>query len=162
MYRERVNTGAGCRIKKTAWLQHLSLTQKLTSIAMNCARANSALGFMARVSIDCLTSPTSKTLYLAFVRLQLEYGSIIWSPHQIGLTNLLELVQICFFRLVRMVCGINYVEVSVKEIYHQLGLTSLSQRRELIDLQFLYKLVYGVVKRPELLKSIPFHVLRTT
>lgn len=64
-----------------------------------CTKANSVLGFIASVSRDCLSLPTLETLYIVFVRSQLEYGSSIWSSYQVGLIKSLERVHTLFYNV---------------------------------------------------------------
>jgi hypothetical protein len=39
-------------------------------------------------------------LYLSFIRLLLEYGNVVWNPHNMYLINILEEVQIEAMRII--------------------------------------------------------------
>lgn len=57
------------------------------------SKANSMLGFIKRFSRDFHDPYVIKTLYLAFVRSQLEYGAIIWDPIYANYSNRIESCQ---------------------------------------------------------------------
>ena len=57
-----------------------------------CKKANSTLGFLRRNLRKCYTK-CKKTAYLSLVRSVLEYGSIVWDPHQKKDIDALERIQ---------------------------------------------------------------------
>lgn len=127
-------------------------------IAKVCAKANSVLGFITRMSRDTLSPDTLLTLYVTLVRPILEYGSTVWAPYQVGHCDSLNMVQRRFLRLVGVRYGIRFPEVDVREIAVHLQLLPLQSRRAASDLIFLFKLINGVLDCPELLRLINFHV----
>lgn len=127
-------------------------------IAKISSRANSVLGLIARTSRNTFSPDALKTLYVALVRPILEYGSVVWSPHQIGHSNSLDLVQKRFLRLLGVRSGARYIEVDTQRIAKQYQLLPLSSRRAAFDLLFLFKIVNGLIDSPELLMLIDFHV----
>ena len=46
------------------------------------ASARQMIGYIKRVSNGEFTMDTKRILYLAYVRPKLEFGSVIWNPHQ--------------------------------------------------------------------------------
>lgn len=59
--------------------QRLSFAHHIEHIT---AQARQMIGYIKRVSNGRFTTKTKKTLYLAYVRSKLEFGSVIWSPYQ--------------------------------------------------------------------------------
>lgn len=131
-------------------------------IAKACAKANRVLGLVTRASRGAFTPGTIKILYMSLVRPILEYGSTIWSPYQIGHCNSLNAVQKKFLRLMGVRSGLDYHNVDINEIARQHGVSSLSSRRSVIDLVFLFKLINGQVDCPDLLLMIDFHTPHRT
>ena len=104
-----------------------------------------------------MTNPQSlKTLYCAYVRPHLEYGSVVWSPHQTTFKEELQKVQTKFLRMVGVRNGFNFEEVPIEELQSFLGLQSLEVRRKMQDVMFLYKILNNFINAPELLQRIFF------
>ena len=95
------------------------------------------LGLISRTCKGLFDVPTLKTLYCSLVRSQLEYSSIVWSPHTRRNIDLIERVQKRATKLI--VKSDNNYESFSKE----LNLVSLEQRRFIADVTFLYKVLNG-------------------
>ena len=67
-----------------SWNQHVN---KIT------ARANKVLGLISRTCGGFHDPATLKTLYCSLVRSQLEYCSVVWSPHAQKCITAIERVQ---------------------------------------------------------------------
>jgi hypothetical protein len=100
------------------------------------------------------------TLYRSLVRSVLEYGSVLWNPNTIYNIEPLERVQKKFLRFIgykrRIVNTPN--NQTIISLQFDLKLSSLSTRRKISDISFLYKPVNGLVSCPPLLERILFHV----
>lgn len=57
------------------------------------ASARQMIGFIKRVSNGEFTKDTQRILYLAYVRPKLEFGSVIWNPHQDVYIDDIESIQ---------------------------------------------------------------------
>jgi len=75
-------------------------------------KANSTRAFLQRNLNQCQQSVKSAR-YITYVRPILEYASTVWSPHQVGDINRIEMVQ-C--RTARFVCNIFHRTASVTTI----------------------------------------------
>ena len=95
--------------------------------------ANRMLGLISRTYKGLFDVPTLKTLYCSLMRSQLEYSSIVRSPHTRRNIDLIERVQKRATKLI-LKSDSNY-ESPLKEI----NLVSLEQRRFIADVTFLYK-----------------------
>ena len=81
-----------------------------------------------------------KKLYIAYVRLILEYVSSVWNPTMIGLQNNLERVQRRFTKRLRGLSDRSYVE----RLTH-LHLITLLDRHNHADLVTAYKALHGLL-----------------
>jgi hypothetical protein len=87
--------------------------------------------FRASKRVKCLA-------YLTIVRPTLEYGSILWDPHQIYLIDAIEAVQ---RRAARYVCK-NFSRFdSVTQMISELGWEALSTRRYYARLKTMFKII---------------------
>ena len=86
---------------------------------------------------------TLRTLYLALVRSQLEYCSVVWSPHSSWHTsrNISKLVQIQR-RATKFILKTMMITNNGEK---KLNLLSLEQRRFSFDALFLYKALSGYI-----------------
>ena len=115
------------------------------------------LGFIKRHTSEFCTITSLKILYCALVRSHLEYASCVWSPHYAVHVGRIERVQKRFFR------HINYRFLQNENLTYsdhclQLKLPSLLKRREMRDLQLLFKSVNFLIDCPCLLEKIGLHV----
>jgi hypothetical protein len=75
-------------------------------------------------------------LYLSFIRPLLEYGDVVWDPHNVYLINILEKVQI---EAMRIISG-GTIITSLRELYKETGLLKLKDRWENHKLIQLFKM----------------------
>ena len=78
--------------------------------------------------------------YLVYVRLLLEFNSIIWSPYTIKDITSIESVQRRFTKRLR---GFNML--CYRDRLNRLNIPGLELRRLLSDLIWCYKIVFGMV-----------------
>lgn len=129
----------------TAGLDFRSHYRKITCKAMK------TLGFIARFTKHFRRIKSLKLLYVALVRPQLEYASVIWSPRHKQYVSLIERVQHKFLRLALRATG------SPMRFYdHDYG-PALLKTRLCSDLLFLFKVTHGQIDCHELVASIRFH-----
>ena len=83
---------------------------------------------------------TLRTLYLALVRSQLEFCSVVWSPYQASNIMKLERIQQRATKLILKTTD------EYQQRREKLNLLSLEQRRFLFDVLFLYKVLNGSVR----------------
>ena len=102
-------------------------------IARKIRTANALVGQMRR-SFSFLDCDTFKRIYNAFIRLHLEYGEAVWSPHLSRNIDALENVQV---RATKIVDGIS--KLSYAERQKRLDLPTLVYRRRRGDIIELYK-----------------------
>ncbi|XP_054260445.1 uncharacterized protein LOC128985090 [Macrosteles quadrilineatus] len=125
-------------------------------IAKICSKANSVLGLIARSSRGSLTTASVKFLYNSLVRPILEYASPVWSPHQVGHCNSLNMVQRRFLRRL-----VSEMAPSRERPRDRSGppcaFTQITKSR-FFYLLLLFKIINGQVDSPELLEMINFHV----
>ena len=96
------------------------------------------LGLISRTCKGLFDVPTLKTLYCSLVRSQLEYSSIVWSPHTRRNIHFIERIQRRVTKLI-LKYDSNY-ESCLKE----LNLVSLEQRRFIADVTIiLHKVLNG-------------------
>jgi hypothetical protein len=69
-------------------------------------RSNKILGFIYRNCADFDDSLALKSVYCSLVRSICEYGSIIWSPYQLGHKHKIEEIQYKFLRFLLHKCSI--------------------------------------------------------
>ena len=102
----------------------------------------------------------TKRLYLSFVRPILEYGSIIWNPNQMNLSNRIESVQKQFllFALRHMNWGSRFLLPSYDDRLKIMNLPSLKDRRQLLSITFIIKLINGAIDSQDLMGNLTFNV----
>ena len=103
-------------------------------------KANRMLGLLKRICPLITDIKVRTTLYLSLVKSQLSYATVVWSPASVKLRTILERVQRCATRwILRTRTG----EMSYKQRLLTLALLPLTYDRELRDLVFLYKCIFG-------------------
>ena len=86
---------------------------------------------------------TRRTLYLSLVKSQLSFATEVWSPvNSVQISKRVERVQ---RRATRWIMMSKRGELSYKERLSALNLLPLSYDREIKDLVFLYKALFGYV-----------------
>jgi len=131
---------------KLTFKQHVD---KITS----CAYV--ALGFVKR-RVKELDDPfLNKRLYSALVQPILEYASIVWAPYRICDSKRIESVQKQFLIFALKHLGFSGFKLPKYENrLLLLDMTTLERRRELASTVFLFDLVEGNIRCPELLQRI--------
>lgn len=131
-------------------------------IAAITARAYSLLGFIGRSTKGFTSHQSMLVLYKSIVRPVLEYGTVIWSPFQLGHIEDLNRVQTRFVRMLGVRLGYAYFETPTLQLEQLFLLQPLHHRRAIFDLVFLYKLINGLVDCPNLLALIDLCIPRGT
>lgn len=112
------------------------------------------LGFVLRNSKEFSKASTKVKLYKTLVRPLLEYNSTVWSPHYNIYIKRLETVQ---RRFLYHLCYEDRLAKKIRSYDQRLQyykMSSLVDRRKVLDLTFLYKLFNGVVDCSELLGKL--------
>ena len=116
-------------------------------------------GFVCRMGREFKNTATIQKLYYTYVRSKLEYCSIIWNPYTNKLILGIEKIQNKYMRyIVYKETGIYPKYDSTPDLILNLGITSLENRRKLIDLLFLYKLLHSEVDSSDLASRISFRI----
>ena len=103
------------------------------------SKANRILGLIKRTCRGLKDVPTLRTLYLALVRSQLEFCSVVWSPYQASNIIKLERIQ---QRAIKLILKLRPL-MNISNEEKKLNLLSLEQRRLLFDILFLYTVLNG-------------------
>lgn len=111
-------------------------------ITDTCAKAFKQLGFLRR-RLSKAPQAVKLTAYKTLVRPILEYGSIVWDPHQKYLRDKLERLQ---NRALRFIYSKYSWHESATDMRNQAHLATLSCRRHVASMKFLYLLFYGHIK----------------
>lgn len=119
-------------------------------------KAYKNLGFVIRTCKPFNNITTIKTLYFAYVRSVVEYASPIWNPQYAIYTDRLERLQKIFIRHLKYRFPKPEAR-TYKESCKQYGLTTLEDRRRILDLCLLYDIVKGIVDCPDLIESIKYN-----
>ena len=115
-----------------SWSKHIEIT---------AAKANKTLGLIKRICRDIHDPSTRRFLYCSLVRPKLEYASNVWSPNTIKYRSIIENVQ---RRATKFI--LNYPkDMSYPERLVETNLLPLEFRREMSDLQLLYKAKMGLI-----------------
>ena len=122
----------GVTVNKTlSWEKHVNTV---------AAKANKLLGLLKRTCPLLTDVSVRRTLYLSLVKSQLCFGTQVWSPSQQYLKARIERVQ---RRATRWILRTRTGELSYRERLERLNLLPLVFDRELKDLVFFYKCLYG-------------------
>ncbi|CAG5073577.1 Protein of unknown function [Cotesia congregata] len=102
--------------------------------------------------ISFLTSGTYFERFLIAVKgaLHLEYSTVIWSPSTTQATNRLERIQ---YKLSKHLANRTFLSTS-QEAYSNFQISKLSQRRQISDLIFAFKIINGHIDSPEILEKV--------
>ena len=117
------------------------------------------LGFVKRNSKEFKDFLTLKSLYCSLVRSQVEYGSVILNPcYQVHIDRI-EKIQKSFTRLALVRYGFDFSDLPTYPVRCKLlGLESLSNRRQISSITFIYDILCGRITCTDLLSLLNFHV----
>ena len=109
-------------------------------ICIITAKGNKMLGLLKRTCPLLTNTTVRRTLYLTLVRSQISYASEVWSPHTNKLISKLESVQ---RRATAWILKSKRGEYTYKQRLTTLNLLPLCYEREITDLMFFFKALYG-------------------
>ena len=118
-----------------SWSAHISTL---------CSKARQQIGLLYRKFYRYSDVDTLKQLYVAFICPHLEYATAVWDPHLSKDKQELETVK-CF---TCRVCTKNWDDAYC-DMLRTLNITPLSERRKLLKMCHLYKIVHGFVDFPK-------------
>jgi len=130
----------------------------LLDIEVACCKALKLLVFVNRIYRDFHFLALLKSLYCSLIRTIAEYGSVLWNPNTSLANDMVKKVQRKFFRMVAFRLNIACPPHDYTTIQTVLILSSLADRRHLVNLQFLTKLLTNQIDSPSLLSIINLHV----
>lgn len=126
-------------------------------------KAYSMFAFIRRNSDKCFDHYTKKTLFISFVRSKLEYASFIWGPNAKVHINRVERIQKKFIKYT--LSFLNFPTDSLSNFIPSyadkcslIGMKTLEARRDILSLNFLYGIIWGLVDCQDLLQAIQINV----
>lgn len=127
------------------------------------AKAYRILGFVIRNSALLNNGETMKLLYFAYVRSNLEYASIIWCPYYTAHIENLEQIQRRFLKFAAFRIDGTYPAIGFPqaELLSRFSISSLSDRRKVSYLIFLYKIIHNVTDCTQILSMLNFFAHRS-
>jgi hypothetical protein len=134
---------------------NLSFTSHITNVVNKSFRM---LGFIKRTCVSFTSVSTLKSLYISYVRSQLEYCSVIWSPWQSTYVDNIERFQHTFFKYVCFKSYVPYSSSNYESLCTIFNLPPLHKRRIFLDVNFLYKVVNSYYDCTVLLSNVCFCV----
>ena len=131
----------GSQLDKVDSIKYLGLTiqSDLTwtkHIQNICSKARRLIGLLFRQFYHYAEPSTIKTLYLALIRPNLEYASVVWDPYLIKDRKILEDVQ----KFACRVCSKNW-HTDYQNLLDTLHIPRLEARRKAMRLCFLHRLI---------------------
>lgn len=121
------------------------------------SKAFKILGFVLRNTKEFKQVQTIILLYNSLVRSCLEYCCVVWNPHYKKYIERIEKIQKKFVKILAYRHNTRSLKNYSDRLAH-FNMTSLENRRRILDLSFLYKIVNGVLDCPQVLKEINFNV----
>uniref|UniRef100_A0A6P7FYN2 Uncharacterized protein LOC114334114 n=1 Tax=Diabrotica virgifera virgifera TaxID=50390 RepID=A0A6P7FYN2_DIAVI len=97
-------------------------------------------------------------LFLSYVRSLLEYCSVIWSPSYENHKYRIESIQNKFVRYLRYRLGTRGMQLNSSQVMQMFHLHRLEDRRRYFDLNFVFKVLNGIIVAPSILGRIDFYV----
>lgn len=119
-------------------------------------KASRMLGFIIRNGKVFKKPATKILLYNSLVRSILEYNSVVWRPHFATHNLRIERVQKRFLWHLSWRTPLARRIVSYKNRLQHFGLFSLDNRRNLLDIQFLFKLLRNHIDCSQLVERIHY------
>lgn len=137
----------------------LDFVEHVSTITNSAAKL---LGFIIRNCKQFSNVNTLKTLYFSLVRSKIEYGAIIWNPIYNVHSESLERIQRKFMKYLAFKVDHHYPEQGYSNdlLLSRFDMQSLKNRRTIMFLIFLYKLVNYAIDCPTLLSKINFKIPR--
>lgn len=123
-------------------------------------KALNALGFIRRFAMKTFNSNVIKMLYCSLVRSHLEYACAIWSPLYANRIAEIESVQ-KKFTLYALNCRrdpITFKFTPYVDRCAQLKLDTITKRRKILSIFFLYDIITQHLNIPDLLNRISFNM----
>lgn len=127
-------------------------------INMIVPKAYALLAFIKRNCRDFSDPYTIKLVYMSTILTKLEYGCLIWNPFYTTHISRLERIQKKFISFALRSLNFTLPIPSYVDRCRLIHLKSLENRRKLLSLKFVYKLVCGYIDCPALLGLINFNV----
>ena len=131
-----------------------------THISNITNKAFRTLGFINRSFKNFYNPLTYITLFNSLVRPTLEYASPVWSPYTQTNKTVIESVQSHFLRRLAYLSGtpMNYDNHDYDPIKTEYSIISLTNRRTIADLLFLYKILHKLINSSSLRNLISLAV----
>ena len=101
-------------------------------------------------------------LYFAYVRSKLEYCSPVWNPIYDKYSKAIESLNNKFLKFCHYKVTGQYpsFDCNYNELLHYFNMESLSIRRKIHSISFLYKFLHGQINDSAILSRIPFNIPR--
>lgn len=124
-----------------------------------CKKAFQSLGFILRQSKDFRNPKAVKGLYNALVRSRLETASIIWNPHEVKYSLMLEKIQNKFLRYLYLkeygVYPFYPLMYPTLFVLGMVGYYKLEVRRNLALAKYVFLVMRGQAHNPQVLAALP-------
>lgn len=124
------------------------------------SRASRMLGFIIRNGKVFQSPQTKILLFNSYVRSVLEYGSVVWSPEYSVHSLRIERIQKRFLRHLAFASGKLRSLPSYRDKLQHFQMHSLKDRRQLLDMTFLFKILRSHIDCPQLLGLFQLRVPR--
>lgn len=124
------------------------ISDEITSIAMR------KLAFILRMGSKCINVSTLK-------RSRLEHNSTVWSPYYNVHSQSLSKLQNKFIRHINIIINIPIEFINFNNLRTKNRLIKLSDKRELTNVLFLFKIIHYLFDSPELLELICINLSAT-
>lgn len=121
-------------------------------------RGSKLLGFVIRNGKPFRNPKTKILLFYSLIRSILEYSSVVWRPHYSTHSLRIERLQKRFLRHLAFSVGMAKKLRSYDERLNHFGMLSLSERRDIIDMSFLFKLFRNGSDCPQILENFNLRV----
>lgn len=135
-------------------------------VVSTVTKASRMYGFMVRNTRQFTNIQCIKQLYISFVRSQLEYCSVIWSPYYNNHICHIEKVQNRLLRLLNYKeNGIYDLTITKSELLQRYNLYTLEKRRKISFVVYLHGLLHGKVDDCSFVSliglNVPSHTVRS-
>lgn len=125
-------------------------------------KALKILGYIKRSLCDFNDIHCFKILYCSYVRSIVEYACTVWSPFYGTYINQIERVQRKYLRFVGYKMGIPIENIVYDDIMKVLNIPTLENRRILMDICTLYRILNCHINCDDLLREIHLNVPQRT